>query len=47
MPFPIDEKLLQSGDIRDQVAIKVVRNRADNLSFLGRQFFGLKDTQNF
>jgi len=36
--FPIDDVLLRSGDIRDQV--EVVRNRAEILMFLGRQISG-------
>ena len=36
--FPTDDVLLHSGDIRDQVE-EVVRNRAEILMFLGRQFF--------
>jgi len=40
--FPIDDVLLRSGDIRDQV-----QNRAEILMFLGRQISGERGHPNF
>ena len=39
--FPIDDILLPSGDIRDQIA------KSEILMFLGRQIFWGKDPQIF
>ena len=41
-----DDILFQSGDIRDHCR-EVVRNRAENLMFLGHRFFSGRDPQIF